>query len=160
MRHSFQPWCSTEVDDNGHHKGGRGKWGNCGPGCPIPPDDRESTVVVPDTKGRIVFQSNSRQCFYWQSHTRTMIEICDTMTGLLGNLKLDWLYLALQTVFPFYCYCFGANLSRDMKTIVRITSNLIKLLNVTSINSLSPLLIVLFLLILICTWHGCLEKAD
>ena len=48
----FQPWCSTEVDDNGHHKGGRGKWGNCGPGCPIPPDDRESTVVVPDTKGR------------------------------------------------------------------------------------------------------------
>ena len=62
-----------------------------------------------------------------------MIEICDTMTGLLGNLKLDWLYLASQTVLTFYC--FGADLSRDMKTIVRITSNLIKLLNVTSINS-------------------------
>ena len=49
---SFQPWCSTEVDETGHHKGGRGKWGNCGAGCPIPPDDREATVVVPDTKGR------------------------------------------------------------------------------------------------------------
>ena len=48
----FQPWCSTEVDETGHHKGGRGKWGNCGPGCPIPPDDREASVVVPDTEGR------------------------------------------------------------------------------------------------------------
>ena len=40
------------MDETGHHKGGRGKWGNCGPGYPIPPDDRESAVVVPDTKGR------------------------------------------------------------------------------------------------------------
>ncbi len=34
----FQPWCSTQVDDKGHHVGGQGKWGNCAPGCPIPPD--------------------------------------------------------------------------------------------------------------------------
>ncbi len=33
-------WCSTLVDATGHHVGGQGKWGNCGPGCPIPPDDR------------------------------------------------------------------------------------------------------------------------
>ena len=44
-----KPWCSTEVDETGEHKGGRGKWGNCGPGCPIPSDDRESAVVVSDT---------------------------------------------------------------------------------------------------------------
>ena len=36
-------WCSTLVDDTGHHVGGQGKWGNCGPGCPIPPDDRAGT---------------------------------------------------------------------------------------------------------------------
>jgi len=35
-----KPWCSTLVDDTGHHVGGQGKWGNCGSGCPIPPDDR------------------------------------------------------------------------------------------------------------------------
>jgi len=27
-------WCSTEVDSNGNHVGGQGKWGNCGPACP------------------------------------------------------------------------------------------------------------------------------
>ena len=32
-------WCSTLVDDNGNHVGEQGKWGNCGPGCPIPPDN-------------------------------------------------------------------------------------------------------------------------
>ena len=35
-----KPWCSTLVDANGKHVGGQGKWGNCGPGCPIPPDNR------------------------------------------------------------------------------------------------------------------------
>ena len=46
------------MDETGHHKGGRGKWGNCGPGCPIPPDDREASVVVPDTEGRrITYQA-------------------------------------------------------------------------------------------------------
>ena len=38
-------WCSTLVDDSGHHVGGQGKWGNCGPGCPIPPDNRNQTSV-------------------------------------------------------------------------------------------------------------------
>ena len=33
-------WCSTLVDASGTHVGGQGKWGNCGPGCPVPPDDR------------------------------------------------------------------------------------------------------------------------
>ena len=56
----LQPWCSTEVDETGHHKGGRGKWGNCGAGCPIPPDDRESSVIVPDTKGRTEDTSRHR----------------------------------------------------------------------------------------------------
>ena len=40
-------WCSTLVDDTGHHVGGQGKWGNCGPDCPIPPDTRNSTRAVP-----------------------------------------------------------------------------------------------------------------
>jgi len=39
-----KPWCSTMVDETGHHIGGMGKWGNCAPGCPIPPDDREVPV--------------------------------------------------------------------------------------------------------------------
>ena len=34
-----QPWCSTEVDESGHHIGGQGKWGNCGPNCPTEDDD-------------------------------------------------------------------------------------------------------------------------
>jgi hypothetical protein len=29
-------WCSTLVDGDGLHVSGRGKWGSCGPGCPIP----------------------------------------------------------------------------------------------------------------------------
>merc|ERR1719367_1504495 len=33
-------WCSTLVDDSGHHVGGQGKWGNCGSDCPIPTDTR------------------------------------------------------------------------------------------------------------------------
>ena len=49
----FQPWCSTFVDDNGHHVGGQGKWGNCGPGCPIPPDDRASPPV-PGAQGKTI----------------------------------------------------------------------------------------------------------
>ncbi|XP_040583657.2 LOW QUALITY PROTEIN: low-density lipoprotein receptor-related protein 2 [Lepeophtheirus salmonis] len=40
-----KPWCSTQVNENGHHIGGQGKWGNCGPNCPIPPDDREDEKV-------------------------------------------------------------------------------------------------------------------
>ena len=37
----------------GHHVGGQGKWGNCGPGCPIPPDDRLGpTTPFPKGKGR------------------------------------------------------------------------------------------------------------
>ena len=42
-------WCSTLVDETGHHVGGQGKWGNCGPGCPIPPDDRGkgSGILLP-----------------------------------------------------------------------------------------------------------------
>jgi len=38
-----KPWCSTMVNETGHHIGGKGKWGNCAPGCPIPPDDRPPT---------------------------------------------------------------------------------------------------------------------
>ena len=37
-------WCSTQVDETGHHIGGQGKWGNCGEGCPVPPDPRNATV--------------------------------------------------------------------------------------------------------------------
>ena len=28
-----RPWCSTEVDADGVHTDGRGKWGYCGSGC-------------------------------------------------------------------------------------------------------------------------------
>ena len=38
------------MDDGGHHKGGQGKWGNCGPGCPIPAYNGATSVVVPDNK--------------------------------------------------------------------------------------------------------------
>ena len=33
-----KPWCSTLVNDTGHHV--PGKWGNCGPECPVSPDQR------------------------------------------------------------------------------------------------------------------------
>ena len=47
-------WCSTLVDETGHHVGGQGKWGNCAPGCPIPPDDRnKGTGAVPPGKTSI-----------------------------------------------------------------------------------------------------------
>ena len=42
-----KPWCSTLVDEVGHHVGGQSKWGNCGPDCPIPPDTRNETTAVP-----------------------------------------------------------------------------------------------------------------
>ena len=42
-----KPWCSTLVDEVGHHVGGQSKWGNCGPDCPIPPDNRNETTAVP-----------------------------------------------------------------------------------------------------------------
>ena len=38
-------WCSTLVDNKGKHVGGQGKWGTCGPGCPIPPDDNNFLQV-------------------------------------------------------------------------------------------------------------------
>ena len=42
-------WCSTLVDETGHHVGGQGKWGNCGPSCPIPSDNRNkgSGILAP-----------------------------------------------------------------------------------------------------------------
>ena len=43
-------WCSTLVDDSGHHVGGQGKWGNCGPDCPIPTDTRNQTKVPGKTE--------------------------------------------------------------------------------------------------------------
>ena len=33
----YGKWCSTGVDSQGVHLAGQGKWGDCGPGCPIPP---------------------------------------------------------------------------------------------------------------------------
>ena len=30
-----QPWCSTKVDEEGNHIGGRGNWGNCNETCSI-----------------------------------------------------------------------------------------------------------------------------
>ena len=33
----YGSWCSTAVDSEGVHVSGQGKWGECGPGCPIPP---------------------------------------------------------------------------------------------------------------------------
>jgi hypothetical protein len=41
-----KPWCSTLVDEVGHHVGGQSKWGNCGPDCPIPPDTRNQTTIA------------------------------------------------------------------------------------------------------------------
>ena len=44
-------WCSTLVDASGTHVGGQGKWGNCGPGCPVPPDDRPGSAGSDDKPG-------------------------------------------------------------------------------------------------------------
>ena len=41
-----KPWCSTLVDEVGHHVGGQSNWGNCGPDCPISPDNRNETTKV------------------------------------------------------------------------------------------------------------------
>ncbi|QQP37699.1 Uncharacterized protein FKW44_018075, partial [Caligus rogercresseyi] len=30
-----KPWCSTEVNDDGHHKGGQGKWATVDPIVPF-----------------------------------------------------------------------------------------------------------------------------
>ena len=32
----FENWCSTFVDELGVHTRGIGKWGDCGPNCPMP----------------------------------------------------------------------------------------------------------------------------
>ena len=64
------------MDETGHHKGGRGKWGNCGVGCPIPPDDRESSVIVPDTKGRTEDTSRHRSL----CQTSTSVDIISSVT--------------------------------------------------------------------------------
>ena len=72
-------WCSTLVDETGHHVGGQGKWGNCGPGCPIPPDDRnKGTGAVPPGKTsifRLIY------CLYLlPCHTTIKIRIIHTIS--------------------------------------------------------------------------------
>ena len=47
-----KPWCSTRVNETGHHVRGHGNWGNCGPGCPIPPDHRQPPPL-PVQKGMV-----------------------------------------------------------------------------------------------------------
>ena len=47
-----KPWCSTFVNETGHHVRGHGNWGNCGPGCPIPPDHRQPPPL-PVQKGMV-----------------------------------------------------------------------------------------------------------
>ena len=49
-----KPWCSTLVDEVGHHVEGQSNWGNCGPDCRISPDKRKETTAVP---GRTCFLS-------------------------------------------------------------------------------------------------------
>jgi len=49
-------WCSTQVDETGHHIGGQGKWGNCGEGCPVPPDPRNASFPA---SGRTVKPRNT-----------------------------------------------------------------------------------------------------
>ena len=49
-----KPWCSTLVDENGHHIGSQNNWGNCGPDCPISPNKQNETTTVP---GRTWFLS-------------------------------------------------------------------------------------------------------
>ena len=50
-------WCSTLVDDSGHHVGGQGKWGNCGPDCPIPEDKRNQTKLPGRTDLLFIFKT-------------------------------------------------------------------------------------------------------
>ena len=48
------PWCSTLTDEIGKHVNGQGKWGNCGPDCPLPVNG------VPCTEK--TFQCKSGKC--------------------------------------------------------------------------------------------------
>ena len=59
-----QAWCSTLVDNTGHHVGGQGKWGHCGPGCPVEPDTRNQTSTTPKTptKSGKTVRHNSPRC--------------------------------------------------------------------------------------------------
>ena len=36
----------SKGNDAGGHVGGEGNWGTCGPGCPIPPDPRNSSTTT------------------------------------------------------------------------------------------------------------------
>ena len=64
-----KPWCSTLVDKAGHHVRRQSKWGNCGPDCPISPDNRNETTTV---TGRTWFLSSLapykllRNVFWWR----------------------------------------------------------------------------------------------
>ena len=51
------------VDETGHHIGGMGKWGNCAPGCPIPPDDREVPVPKKNKGKREASCFRTKDCF-------------------------------------------------------------------------------------------------
>ena len=39
-------WCSTDVKEDGIHKGGSGNWGFCGPECPHADKPKEGINVV------------------------------------------------------------------------------------------------------------------
>merc|ERR1719219_1688494 len=72
-------WCSTAVNDTGHHRGGQGKWGTCGPNCAIPdyvPDTSPSTTTTTTTT----------------TPTTSTQKICTTNGGASPNKKC---------IFPF-----------------------------------------------------------
>jgi hypothetical protein len=79
-------WCSTLVDETGHHVGGQGKWGNCGPDCPVPPDDRNETTSVP---GR--------------TEILQLLKLGKCIQGLETSLTLDGLLSSCNKVFSGLC---------------------------------------------------------
>ena len=48
-----KPWCSTLVDKAGNHVRRQSKWGNCGPDCPISPDNRIPLKLIVTLKGEL-----------------------------------------------------------------------------------------------------------
>ncbi len=88
----FQAWCSTEVDDDGHHVGGKGRWGNCGQGCPIPPDDR-----APHEKGKKI----DAILFLWVSDTILTINFKYDTIDIGRQHILLIIYYVLTLLFVF-----------------------------------------------------------
>jgi hypothetical protein len=66
-----EAWCSTKVDRSGKHVTGKGKWGNCGQGCPFP--------------------NGGGKYFQISTYIRSSGQINTTILCVLNNFNFLWL---------------------------------------------------------------------